>query len=222
MANNAQYSLEWYRQRLGKITGSQVGLLMQNGRSGVFSETAKTYIYKLTAERSMNPKIVNNDALFEAYIDETNVSTKAMRWGIEQEPTARDIYAKKTKKHIIEVGLKIHKTIPNFASSPDGYVYDENTKQKGSIEIKCFEQGKFIRLCDTVKDNETLLKSEPIIFYQCMAHLMCNETDFCDLVLYNPFQKNPIKIIRVEKDENAFAEMEQRIVLANEMIESIL
>ena len=212
-----QHSLGWYRARLGKITGSKVGELMKSGRNDIFSETAKSYIYKLAGERLMNSEIVHNDCDFEQYLAETNVSTRAMRWGTEQEQSARILYCELTNRNVSEIGLKEHKTIANFASSPDGYVENEN----GSIEIKCFEQGKFTRLCEIVIDNETLKNAEPIIFYQCMAHIMCNGTDWCDFVLYNPFQRNPIKIVRIMPDENVFAEMEQKIKIANEMIEQI-
>lgn len=219
-----QHSLGWFRQRLGKITGSRVGDLMKSGKKkdDMFSETAKTYIYKLAGERAMNQAIVNNDELFEMYLEQTSTTSKAMRWGNEQEANARNLYAKKTDRYIIEVGLKQHPTIKNFASSPDGYFYDENTCEKGNLEIKCFEQGKFMRLVDTVKDNETLLKIEPIIFYQCQAHLMCSGSDWCDFILYNPFQKNPINIVRILPDQAVFAEMQKRIEIADEMIEMIV
>lgn len=63
----AQHTLEWYRKRLGKITGSRVGDLMKTSRKKdeMFGDTAKSYIYQLAAERDMNPAIVEDDELFE-------------------------------------------------------------------------------------------------------------------------------------------------------------
>ncbi len=48
----AQHSLEWYRKRLGKVTGSRVGDLMKPGKKkeDLFGDTAKSYIYQLAAE----------------------------------------------------------------------------------------------------------------------------------------------------------------------------
>lgn len=74
-----QHSIEWFRKRLGIFTGSQIGLLMKKGRSDYFSDTAKTYIYQVAAERSMNPAIINDDVLFEKYLNQTCVNTKAMQ-----------------------------------------------------------------------------------------------------------------------------------------------
>lgn len=42
----AQHTIEWYRKRLGCITGSECGVLMKSGRNGCFSDAAKTYIYQ--------------------------------------------------------------------------------------------------------------------------------------------------------------------------------
>ena len=83
-----QRTLDWYRVRLGNITGSMVGVLMKEGRNDTFSETAKAYLYQLAAERSMNPAIVNDDELFEMYLYQVDVTTKAMRFGTEQEGKA--------------------------------------------------------------------------------------------------------------------------------------
>lgn len=218
----AQGTIGWHRQRLGCITGSKVGLLMKSGRSKteMFSEAAKTYIYQLAAERCMNEKIVNDDDLFTIYLEETSVSTKAMRWGTEQEANARNLYAKITKKDVIETGLMRHTEIKNFASSSDGFSYDDG--EKISLEIKCFQQDKFMKMRHIVKDNATLLAQEPCIFYQCMAHIMCNKADAADFVLYNPFQKHPIHIVRITPDNDVFEAMAERIKVANEMIDEIV
>lgn len=49
-----QGSLEWHRARLGHWTGSAIGKLMVSGRKKdeVFGDTAKSYIFKVLAERS--------------------------------------------------------------------------------------------------------------------------------------------------------------------------
>lgn len=71
--NQEQRTLDWYRARLGFITGSQVGSLMKSGRTKdkVFSDTALTYLYQLAGERSLNPEIVQDDNMFSFYIDTT-------------------------------------------------------------------------------------------------------------------------------------------------------
>lgn len=220
----AQHSLEWFRKRLGSITGSQVGLLMKSGRSKseLFGETAKSYIYSVAAERDMNPVIVNDDELFEEYLKQVDVSGKAMRWGNEQEENARILYEKITGRHIVEVGSCKHPTIENFASSPDGFFYDENTGEKGCLEIKCPNQATFMRYKDEVKDNGSLLTTKPEYFFQCQAHMMATGSHWVDFIAYCPFQQHPIHIVRITPDYSCFAELEKRINAANDIINQII
>ena len=219
-----QRSLGWFRARLGTITGSQVGLLMKSGRSKseLFGDTAKSYIYSVAAERDMNPVIVNDDELFEEYLKQVDVTSKAMQWGTDQEENARALYEKITGRHIVEVGSCKHPTIPNFASSPDGYFYDENTGEKLCLEIKCPNQATFMRYKCEIHDNASLLAVKYEYFYQCMAHMMCVDAKWCDFVVYNPYQAEPIHIVRILPDENVFAEMEKRIRIANDIIDELI
>ena len=219
-----QRSLGWFRARLGTITGSQVGLLMKSGRSKseLFGDTAKSYIYSVAAERDMNPVIVNDDELFEEYLKQVDVTSKAMQWGTDQEENARALYEKITGRHIVEVGSCKHPTIPNFASSPDGYFYDENTGEKLCLEIKCPNQATFMRYKCEIHDNASLLAVKYEYFYQCMAHMMCVDAKWCDFVVYNPYQAKPIHIVRILPDENVFAEMEKRIRIANDIIDELI
>lgn len=220
----AQHSLEWFRKRLGSITGSQVGLLMKSGRSKseLFGETAKSYIYSVAAERDMNPAIVNDDELFEEYLKQVDISSKAMRWGNEQEENARALYEKITGRRIVEVGSCKHPTIENFASSPDGYFYDENTEEKGCLEIKCPNQATFMRYKDEITDNGSLLTTKPEYFFQCQSHMMCTKADWCDFVVYCPFQRHPIHIVRITPDYSCFVGLENRINAANDIINQII
>ena len=69
--NAAQHTIAWFRARHGNITGSNVGLLMKSGRTDIFSETGKSYIYQIASERAMNPAIVNDDSQFAEYLKQT-------------------------------------------------------------------------------------------------------------------------------------------------------
>lgn len=219
-----QRSLGWFRARLGTITGSQVGLLMKSGRSKseLFGETAKSYIYSVAAERDMNPIIVDDDELFKEYLKQVDISNKAMRWGNEQEESARSLYEKITGRRIVEVGSCKHPTIENFASSPDGFFYDENTGEKGVLEIKCPSQAVFMRYKDEVKDNATLLAAKSDYFYQCQSHMMVTGAQWCDFIVYCPYQMHPIHIVRILPDYVVFTELERRINTANDIINQII
>jgi hypothetical protein len=220
----AQHTLGWYRARLGTVTGSNLGKLMTSGRTKgkMFSDTGMAYIYQLAAERAMNPAIVNDDTLFEEYLNQTDVTSKAMRWGTEQEPNARALYVRITKNYICETGLCKHKTIENFASSPDGFFYDENSGERGVIEVKCFDQKKHFEYANTILDSQSMFEVDAMIYYQCMAHIMCIDAAWCDFVLYNPYQLNPIHIVRIPPNEEVFDRIKLRVNDANNMINVLI
>lgn len=217
-SNAAQHTLDWYRCRLGYITGSNVGLLMKSGRNKTFSETAESYLYQLVSERTMNPNVINNDELFELYLKQTNITSKAMQWGNEQEENARSLYAKTTGRKMVEVGSCRHLTIPYFASSPDGFYYDENTGEKICLEIKCLGQKEYAKYLDIVNSSENLREYNPQYFYQCHSHMMVTDSIATDFVLYNPFQSTPIYIIRIEKDDDIANLIADRVRLGNDFI----
>lgn len=212
-----QHSLDWHRNRLGQITGSKVGLLMKNPRSGGgFSATAKTYLYQLAGERRLNPAIVADDQMLEYFLEQTSTQSKAMRFGNEQEENARQLYCETRGIEVEEVGLCPHDSIPFFASSPDGIISGQDSI--GCVEIKCPSISTFSQYCDGVCDNESLLKANPDYYYQTQAHMACTDAQFCDFVVYCPFVCNPIHIVRIERDNTAIAEMESRVKLAEEEI----
>jgi hypothetical protein len=222
-SNAAQRTLDWYRLRIGNFTGSEVGKLFVSGRKkeDMFGQGAMTYIYKKAAERSINPDIIEDDVLFETYLQQNTAHSKAMDWGIEQEPMARELYAKIKGYRVVEVGLCKHLSISHFASSPDGYVYD-NKDGKGCLEIKCLSIDNFMSHFADARDAEGLKKVNSIYYYQCMAHMACTGSSWCDFAVYNPFLTNPIHIIRILPDENVFSEFEARINAANDIIENLL
>lgn len=219
-----QHSLEWYRKRLGNFTGSRVGDLMKTSRKTgeMFGDTAKSYIYQVAAERNMNQSVVEDDELFQMYLNQVEIGSKAMRWGNEQEGNARSLYEKITGRRIVETGSCAHPSIPHFASSPDGYYYDEDTHEKGCIEIKSPSQYVFMMFCGEITGNDSLKKVRPEYYYQCMAHMMCLEADWCDFVAFNPFQKHPIHIVRILPEPDVFTEMEKRIRTANDIVEQLI
>lgn len=221
--NPTQRTLDWQRIRLGNFTGSQIGDLFVKGRKKdeMFGQTALKYIYRIAYERLLSPDIVNDDMMFQYYIDNTNPSTRAMEWGTEQEGNARDLYESVTGKRMVEVSSVKHKTIRHFSSSPDGF-YSGDDGEKGCLEIKCPSPSVFIQYLNEIKDNETLLSVEPKYFYQCQAHMACTKSKWCDFVIYNPFVVNPIHITRIYPDNDIFGEFKIRIREAEKIIKRII
>ena len=214
-----QRTLEWYRARLGYITGGQVGSLMKSGRTKdkVFSDTALTYLYQLAGERSLNPEIVKDDNMFTFYLEQTTSQSKAMRFGTEQEENARAMYVDITGREVKEVGLCHHPQIKYLASSPDGITADGDVM--GCVEIKCPTLSTYSKYVAEIHDNESLKKVNPDYYYQCQNHMACTEAQFCDFIVYCPFVENPIHIVRIQRDEDAIALIMERVELAEQIIE---
>lgn len=215
-----QHSLEWYRARLGKITGSQVGRLMKKGKSSYFGEDAMSYIYQLAYERTLSSDVMMFDDEFEAYLDHVNVETKAMRFGTEMEATARLVYCSNNNVDCEEVGLCEHFDIDNFASSPDGLVRDGD--ERIALEIKCPSTATFMRYVDSIWDNETLKKVKPEYYWQCMAHMMCTGAVRTDFIVFSPFSELGIHVVHIYPDSEDIALMRERIEEANDTIEEII
>ena len=74
---------------------------------------------------------------------------------------------------------------------------------------------------EEVKDNVGLLLTKPEYFYQCQSHMMVTGAEWCDFVVYCPFQSRPIHIVRIFPDYMNFKLIEKRILMANEMIEKM-
>ncbi|MCH5202947.1 MAG: YqaJ viral recombinase family protein [Oscillospiraceae bacterium] len=219
--NQEQHSLDWYRSRLGNFTGSRIGALMKSGKSKseLFGQTAKSYIYQIAGERNISPEIRDNDELFQVYLDVTSVSSKAMRWGSEQEENAKRLYEDITQREIKPTGLCTYQDVPHFASSPDGLVQEDGVL--GCVEVKCPQLPAFTQYVSEITDNETLYKTNPDYFYQCQAHMACTGAMFCDFIVYSPFVETPIHIVRITRDDTIIKNMVERVKEANKMIDEI-
>lgn len=217
-----QHSLDWHRARLGKITGSRVGVLTGRRRgTDEFNDTALAYVYEVASTRYMNKRIVGDDGLFADYLDQTCCETRAMAWGTEQEANARRLYAKIRGVEITGRGSVEHPHIPFFASSPDGFIERDKDGSCGCLEIKCPKQGTYMKYRAEVKDGETLRKANKEYYYQCQSHIMCTGADWCDFIVYCPYQAKPMHIVRILPDEAAFKEIESNVKKANRLIEEM-
>lgn len=220
--NDNQRSLGWFRMRLGNITGSRCGDLMKSGRKKdeVFGETAKTYIMQLAAERMMNPAVVNDDELFGQYVECTQVTSKAMRFGTEQEDAARSLFAGLANVTVVEPSSCRHDTLPHFAASPDGIIMRWDEKPLACVEIKCPKIDTFVKYMD-IHDGATLKDINPQYYWQTQAEMMCTDTESCYFVAYSPWLVHPLHVALIERDEDDTQALTERILLANEMIEEL-
>lgn len=219
-----QRSLNWYRERLGKITGSQVGDIFGKGRAkdDIFSKTALAYLTSVAAEQMIPECIVNDDESFSIYLDEINVTSKAMRIGTEREAEARDLYVEISGNNIEECGCIPHPSIEGFASSPDGLVKSSADTTIGTLEIKCPKPSTYLEYLSGVHSAADLKSVNATYYWQCMSHLAVTGADWCDFCVYCPYISNPLHIVRIERDDDAINQLYDRLVLALNQVKTIV
>ena len=206
----SQHSLDWYRVRLGRFTGSQVGRLMKRGRAkaDTFSKDGASYIAEVVAEQLLNPAVIQIDEMFEEYLTQTTATSKAMAWGNDQEMNARGLYASKYGFKVTSCGCIQYGKM--FGDSPDGLLLDKD----GVIEIKCPSNKQHTVYMAQVREGEDLKRVNSEYYWQVMAHLLVTDAAFCDRMSYCPFNSKPLHVARIERDEDAIAQLRERIELA--------
>lgn len=186
--NIEQRSPEWFAARLGKVTASRIGDILNTLKNGNWAASRKNYAAQLVTERLTGepPEPITNE-----YIE----------WGNEQEPRARMAYTSKTGNAVTEVGFICHPTLPMAGASPDGLVGED-----GLIEIKCPTKATHI---DTLL-NETVKEQYE---YQMYWQMICTGRKWCDFVSYDPRLPEDMQLFikRYELDEAKAAHIEEEV-----------
>ena len=160
-----QRSISWFRSRVGFLTGSKIADIMKSGRKKdeIFSETAKAYLFQVAGERLFNPTFLNDDGIFQDYLDLTSVSTKAMQFGSDQEDAAKSLFMQMNfpEGEIAELSSCKHDTIPYFAASPDGAIYGRDSEDLKIIEVKCPNINTYMKYRTLIHDAASLKETEP-------------------------------------------------------------
>lgn len=117
--NMPQRSEEWFAIRSGKITASEVGEYLANGKQNATTEKAKLNLFCAKIAEMAGCEAPPR---FENW---------AMTRGTELEPLAREAYELESGNRVEECGFVEHQS-RNFGCSPDGLVGID-----GGLEIKC-------------------------------------------------------------------------------------
>ena len=225
--NVEQRSLEWHRMRCGCITGSKVADIMKSGRKKdeVFSDTAKSYLFQVAGERMFNPTFLNDDGIFQDYIDQVSVNTKAMQWGSDQECAAKSLFMQMNfpEGEITELSSCKHDTIPYFAASPDGAIYyGRDGEDLKIIEVKCPNINTYMKYRTLIHDAASLKETEPKYYWQMMAEMSCTGAKGGIFIVYCPWLSKPIHWAEIGRVEDDIKLMEDRVILANDFINEII
>jgi putative phage-type endonuclease len=157
--NVGQRSSEWFKLRLGKVTGS-------NAHNLTTSTKFESYYHELLAET-----ITRN-------ITEGHV-TEQMQWGIDNEPFAAEWYMNYTKQDIEVCGF-IEDENNIFGCSPDLLV-----GEKGMAQIKCPSSKKHMHYRDTDLTKSKDIKDKEI-YIQIQWEMFIAEREWSDFISYDP------------------------------------
>lgn len=169
-----QRSEEWFKARLGVITGSRA--------IGVFRSNNLTLVDEMIAER-MTQSV------------EESFTSKAMEHGILFEPEALKSYNELTKNSAQEVGFCVHDKYDWLAVSPDALIFRDNIAV-GAVEIKCPSSKKHI---EYIRQNKMPNEYKHQIFHYFIVIDTLQFLDFCS---YDPRNRDlNTHIVRVTREE---------------------
>ena len=184
-----QGSAAWFNARLGKCTASRLGDALGRLKRGGWSESRRNYMIELAAER-----------LSKQTAD--HFTSKAMKWGSENQDAAVANYALLTNAEIRTVGFIQHPTIAGFGASPDALVGDI-----GMVEVKGLVSKEHVKVL-----LEQAIPEDHIP--QVMGQLSCSpEREWVDWVSYDPRLPAEMQIFtaRVYRDDEAIRRLENEV-----------
>ncbi|WEI24186.1 YqaJ viral recombinase family protein [Acinetobacter bereziniae] len=190
--NILQRSDDWHADRCGKVTASRVKDIDAKPKTG---KALNALGLTILAERLTG-------------VQEETPTTKAMQWGIDQEPYAVAAYENETGNFVISTGLVDHPSIENCGASPDGLVGKD-----GQIEVKC--------PTSSVHLNTLLLQEVPSEYIpQITLQLACTRREWCDFVSYCPLLPEHLQIvvIRVFAKDLDISGIEMAVIKFNQTI----
>jgi hypothetical protein len=172
MENNfpPQGSVEWFAQRRGKFTGSEIEAICKPKGLGA---TGETYIYQKIAELFTNPEF---DTMF---------SNRATDFGNEYEPLAFKVHEKRSKCVAEETGFLIHPELPYLGASPDRIIHRDGAIGVGESKSP-FEPENHIKHC-LIESADYFKAKFPKYYYQTLVEFMCvPDATFVDFISFDP------------------------------------
>jgi putative phage-type endonuclease len=182
-----QGTVEWYMQRLGKVTASRIADVLSKGKSGE-SASRKNYRTELLVQRLTG-------------LPGESFTSAAMEWGTQTEPMARIAYEAEMGRFVNQVAFLDHPTIANYGCSPDGLV-----DKDGLIEIKCPNSSTHI---DYLLDDKPPAKHIP----QMQCQMAVTGCQWCDFVSFDPRLPDDLRlfVVRLERDQEYIEAMEAEV-----------
>lgn len=220
-----QRSDEWFKARLGKVTGSMAAApmsyyvptkkmidlaIIEHQKM----ETPQAIIEKLNdkyptelvvsagieiqekADRMNYRRNIVGERLTGVPANPDQFTTYAMRWGIISEHLALALYQLKSRSIIDDAPLMLHPTL-KCGASPDSLVTDPTTGLLGNVECKCLMTAN--HLYKIIRERQVPEEYIP----QIQMQMWINGRDFCDFVGFDSRLPDGLQIYieRVERDD---------------------
>lgn len=184
-----QRSPEWFCQRIGKVTASNLWKVCAVKKDGNPLKEYENYLFDLITERLIGQ------------ITEQPI-TPEMRWGIQYEPEALQAYAQENwASRIDSSGFVHHPHIALSGASPDGLIDAD-----GLVEIKCPTKRTHLRF---------LISKEINLKYvlQMQWQMACTGRKWCDFASYHPEfpESNRLICKTILRDEAQIASLEEKV-----------
>ena len=149
------------------------------------------------------------ETLADNLLSSKNITTAAIRHGIQHESIAAELYADLYQRNVYRVGFVINPSARHLGSSPDRIVYDSEIEEFGLLEIKCpishsYEQCSYLTLDNGVHS----LKIGHAYYEQINGQLGLTGMPWCDFFVC--CQDNFFKQ-RIMFDEALFVEMKKKL-----------
>jgi hypothetical protein len=172
-----QRSAEWFKQRSGKITSSELYKIMieekWKRKDDTFGEGAKTYLLTKVSETFGGKS--------------APAVGQALDWGTDLEPVAISHYEKLTQLKVDSAPFIEYNQY--YGGSPDGIVDTD-----GVIEVKCpfssvnhFKHG----MIETEDDFKSMATN---YYYQCLSNMLVSGASWCDFISYDPRVEDEYKM----------------------------
>jgi len=202
---------QWRKERLGKVTGSQLGKLIvkdrkTNGYKLSTGKVASDLLYKIAWERFL---ITESEGL-----NRLNVSSQAMSHGNDYELSAIQKFTEVTEIKVEPTEYKFINKGEFFGGTPDGFIGDD-----GLIECKCpWNGGNHLK---------TLLTGEIYNddhFYQIQGYLFLTDREYCYYVTYDPDLPEGLNLSYniIQRDEEVISAIESIINECKEVIQELI
>ena len=188
----SQRTFDWWFNRLGRITASDIGILFSEPRAKAdkdkLTKTQQSYVITKASERVQLQELPQMD-LHKIYSSQTNLAdiNSDVARGVRLEREAMSRFRFSLSQHfqanaqsldIDTCGLFINSAMPFFGASPDAIVYDTKTKEIESVvEIKCPRVTNHYELVSTREVKSAY-------YYQMLAQSFILGTNTCEFVSY--------------------------------------